>query len=156
MEHSCGILAYRIKDGRTQVLLGRNGGPFKCSTPYNIPKGHVEEGEDDIQCATREFAEETGLAVPDGKEITSLGTSRTSKGKVVTIFAVEHDYNPDGDDVEIDSIMFEMEYPRGSGKIIMAPELESAKYLDAEVALERMFPYQRVFVERLVEMLRRK
>lgn len=151
MEKSCGILAYRWKEGRLQVLLGKNGGPFSGSSPWNIPKGHVEGDEDDIECAIREFTEETGLSVPSEKFI-DLGTAKTSSGKIVVIFGLQHDYNPDGDKVEIHSNDFSMEYPRRSGKYITAPELIDAKYIDASEAIGKMFQYQRVFVERLIEL----
>ena len=151
MEKSCGILAYRWKNGKLQVLLGKNGGPFSGTCPWNIPKGHVENGETDKECAVREFIEETGLDVPD-RPFIDLGTSKTSKGKVVAIFGIEHDYNPDGDKVKINSIPFTMEYPRKSGKYITAPELCEAKYIDADKVVGDMFQYQRVFVERLVSI----
>ena len=154
MEKSCGILAYRLRNGELQVLLGKNGGPFKSKTPWNIPKGHIEEGESDFQCAAREFHEETGLDVPYGKYCISLGCSKTTSGKVVTIFGLEHDYNPDGDEVPITSMTFTKEYPRNSGRFITVPELESAKYVPVSEALDTMFKYQRVFVERLMEAVK--
>ena len=154
MEKSCGILAYRWKDGELQVLLGKNGGPFGSGTPWNIPKGHIEEGESEFQCAVREFEEETGLKVPTTKHCVNLGSANTVSGrKNVTIFAVEHDYNPHGDNVPITSMTFTKEYPRNSGNFITAPELVSAKYVNATEALGIMFQYQKVFVERLVDIV---
>lgn len=153
MEKSCGILAYRFRRGWLQVLLGRDGGPFNRELPWNIPKGHVEEGEDDKQCAKREFTEETGLPVPDDAVLVDLGVSKTSKGKEVRIFGMLHDYNPDGDAVEIRSMPFQMEYPRDSGRMVEFPELESAKYLHVDEAMACMFPYQKVFVERLLKSI---
>ena len=47
-EVSAGILVYRIVDNEIQVLLGKNGGPRwknKSVGAWNIPKGHVEDGE---------------------------------------------------------------------------------------------------------------
>lgn len=154
MEKSCGILMYRRKGGRLQVLLGKDGGPFTRRNPWNIPKGHMEEGEDEWKCAVREFEEETGLKVPQMQPAFRLGESKTTKGKKVVIFAMEHDYSPDGDAVEIHSNLYSLEYPRHSGKFITAPELKEAKYIDAEQALGMMFEYQRVFVENLLKSMK--
>ena len=63
MEKSCGILAYRWKNGELQVLLGKSAGTFSRKLSWNIPKGHIEEGESEFACAVREFEEETGLEV---------------------------------------------------------------------------------------------
>ena len=150
MEKSCGILAYRWNKGKLQVLLGKNGGPYNNDYSWNIPKGHVEGDEGEIPCAIREFEEETGLKVPENPELSSLGSSKTYSGKkTVFIFALRHDYNPNGDDVEIHSNTFTMEYPRNSGKFIEAVELESAKYIEIHEALEMIFPYQKVFLQNL-------
>jgi predicted NUDIX family NTP pyrophosphohydrolase len=63
-EVSAGILVYRIVDNEIQVLLGKNGGPRwknKSIGAWNIPKGHVEDGENIFDTAIREFMEETSL-----------------------------------------------------------------------------------------------
>ena len=69
---SAGLLLYRRVEGRLEVLLAHLGGPFfagKDRSAWGIPKGEVEEGEDLLTAAQREFAEETGLtpAVPAAK-----------------------------------------------------------------------------------------
>lgn len=152
MEKSCGILVYRWKNGVLQVLLGKNAGPFNRKMPWNIPKGHIEEGESEFECAVREFEEETGLEVPQDRNCIMLGNAKTSSGKVVVIFGMEYDYNPDGDDVPITSMTFTKEYPRHSGHFITMPELECAKYIAVEDAIGMMFKYQRVFVEMLKDL----
>ena len=156
MEKSCGILAYRWKDGELQVLLGKSAGMFGRKLPWNIPKGHIEEGESEFACAVREFEEETGLEVPQDRYCIMLGDAKTSAGKVVVIFGVEYDYNPEGDDVPITSMTFVKEHPRHSGHFITVPELECAKYMAVEDAVEVMFQYQRVFVERLKSLVGEK
>ena len=154
MEKSCGILVYRWKNGVLQVLLGKSAGPFNRKMPWNIPKGHVEEGESEFECAVREFEEETGLEVPQDRNYIMLGNAKTSSGKVVVIFGMEHDYNPEGDDVPITSMTFTKEYPHHSGHFITMPELECAKYIAVEDAIGVMFQYQRVFIERLKETVK--
>ena len=56
-EKSCGVLPYRIVDGKQEFLL-----VFETySKCWSLPKGHIEAGETDIQTALRELKEETGL-----------------------------------------------------------------------------------------------
>lgn len=56
-EKSCGVLPYRIKEGKTEFLLVFESFS-KC---WSLPKGHMEAGESDEQMALRELYEETGL-----------------------------------------------------------------------------------------------
>jgi NUDIX domain len=51
---SAGLLMYRIRDGKLQVLLVHPGGPFfknKDEGAWTIPKGEVEPGEDLLAAA---------------------------------------------------------------------------------------------------------
>ena len=50
-----------LKD--TEVLLQLRNRPNWQKGKYNFPGGHVEEGEDVLQCMKREFAEECGLII---------------------------------------------------------------------------------------------
>ena len=55
---------YRIRSGSIQVLLAHPGGPFfrnKDEGAWSIPKGEIEQDEDLLEAAQREFEEETGL-----------------------------------------------------------------------------------------------
>lgn len=56
-EKSCGVLPYRITNGKREFLLVFEA-YSKC---WSLPKGHIEMGESDIQAALRELEEETGL-----------------------------------------------------------------------------------------------
>ena len=56
-EKSCGVLPYRIVNGRQEFLLVFES-YSKC---WSLPKGHIEAVETDIQTALRELMEETGL-----------------------------------------------------------------------------------------------
>ena len=65
---SAGILLFRRREGRTEVLLGHPGGPFFANRNrghWTVPKGEVAEGDDLIATAYREFFEETGHQVMD-------------------------------------------------------------------------------------------
>eukprot|EP01129_Flabellula_baltica_P000052 TRINITY_DN10054_c0_g1_i1.p1 TRINITY_DN10054_c0_g1~~TRINITY_DN10054_c0_g1_i1.p1 ORF type:complete len:164 (+),score=32.32 TRINITY_DN10054_c0_g1_i1:22-492(+) len=52
---SCGILIFRRTDTGTQFLLLRQ------RNRYDLPKGHREPGEEDMDTAFRELREETGI-----------------------------------------------------------------------------------------------
>ena len=161
-ETSAGILVYRFdKDGKLQVLLGKVGGPRwakKSVGAWNIPKGHIEEGENLLDGAIREFMEETNLNIEIGDIVNKLylGYSKTSFGKTVHVFAIEHDYaaSPDSYKVEIKSNYCETEWPPNSGNMITVPELSEGYYFKLEVAKRMIFPYQKIFLDRLEETLK--
>ncbi|MGH3427833.1 MAG: NUDIX domain-containing protein, partial [Terriglobales bacterium] len=91
--HSAGILLFRRRGGRIQVLLAHMGGPFwarKDTRAWSIPKGEYQTDETAEAAARREFREELGLPAPMG-ELIELGTVKQSGGKVVTAWALEGD-----------------------------------------------------------------
>lgn len=53
---SCGVLLFRRIPELSFLLM-------KHSHRFDLPKGHVEPGETEIQCALREMWEETGVAI---------------------------------------------------------------------------------------------
>ncbi len=58
---SCGTATIRVgPDGEHEVLLVR---PRKAQDVWGYPKGHTEEGENDLDTAARETFEETGVDV---------------------------------------------------------------------------------------------
>ena len=62
-KRSAGLLPYRRKDGRIEVLLVHPGGPFwarKDLGAWSIAKGEYQAPEPALDAAIREFAEETG------------------------------------------------------------------------------------------------
>lgn len=54
---SCGIIVFRRQ--KQDFLLLRH------TRLYDLPKGHVEQGESEIECALRELQEETGILKDD-------------------------------------------------------------------------------------------
>ena len=56
---SCGVLVFRKKKSGLQFLLMHH------ADRYDMPKGHVEKGESDLECALRELEEETAIAPAD-------------------------------------------------------------------------------------------
>ena len=62
-KRSAGLLLYRTRHGAIEAFLVHPGGPFwakKDEGAWTIPKGEIDEGEDPLAAAMREFAEETG------------------------------------------------------------------------------------------------
>ncbi len=128
------------------------GGPFwarKDAGAWSIPKGECEPDEEPLAAARREFSEELGLPVPDG-ELVDLGEVRQSGGKVVTAWAVAGDLDP----ALVVPGMFEMEWPRGSGKLKEFPELDRAEWFDLASAEEKIVAGQRPLLARLAELTR--
>jgi len=149
--HSAGILLFRTRDGDTQVLLIKPGGPFwknKDVGAWMIPKGAVEPGEGALDAALREFEEETGTRLTGVPA--ALATVRQSGGKVVEAFAVEGDLDPSA----IASAEFEMEWPPKSGRRERFPEAVEARWLTIGEAREIMLPSQLPLLDALEEKLR--
>ncbi len=123
---SAGVLVYRAVAGVLELLIVHPGGPFwarKDDGAWSIPKGEYTQDEDPWVAARREFAEEIGLPVPDGARI-DLGSVKQAGGKVVTAFAVRGDL----DVTEAHSNTFELEWPKGSGRVREFPVAGSARH----------------------------
>ena len=148
VRHSAGLLVYRrAPDGDLQVLLGHMGGPFwvrKDDGAWSIPKGEVEDGEELLDAARREFTEELGVPAPGG-DLTDLGHLRQPNGKVVHVWAVEGDL----DVATVIGGSFTMEWPRGSGVLQEFPELDRAEWFGLPAAEAKLVKGQRPFLERL-------
>src|SRR4051812_39923506 len=123
-KRSAGILMYRRQADAWEYLLVHPGGPFwmkKDNGAWSIPKGEFEADEDALSVAIREFAEETGAAGPR-PPLYPLGQIVQAGGKVVTAWAAEGDFDPQG----LKSNMFEMEWPPRSGRKQAFPEVDRA------------------------------
>ena len=148
---SAGVLLYRTRDragGVVEVLIAHPGGPFwarKDDGVWSIPKGEYAEGDDPWAAAQREFAEEIGLPLPDGPRI-DLGPLKQPSGKVVTGFAVLGDL----DITNARSNTFEMEWPKGSGKMREFPEVDRIGWFPVAQARIKLLKGQREFLDRLM------
>jgi len=150
--HSAGVLLFRFRDGATEVLLIKPGGPFwrnKDVGAWMIPKGGVEPGEAPAEAALREFEEETGTklsAIPF-----PLTKVRQAGGKWVEAFALEGDL----DAASVVSNHFQLEWPPRSGRHESFPECEQARWMSLAEARRMMLPSQLPLIDALEEKLAR-
>jgi predicted NUDIX family NTP pyrophosphohydrolase len=149
---SAGVLLFRITPSSgVEVLLGHMGGPFHARRDdgaWSIPKGEYAADEDPRVAAAREFEEELGAPLPSGRQI-ELGTIRLPSGKRLTVYAVEADF----DAKQARSNTFELEWPRGSGRIRSFPEIDRAEWFDCATARVKLARGQAVFLDRLLAAL---
>ena len=147
---SAGLVVHRLRDGQREVLLVHPGGPYwrnKDDGAWSIPKGEVEEGEDPLTEAAREFGEELGVAPPDVGSATPLGEIRQAGGKRVLAWALEGDLDVE----EIESNTFEMEWPPRSGRTAEFPEVDRAWWFGLDEARRKLLSGQRPLLDRLSE-----
>lgn len=86
-EKSCGAVVYRKHHGNTEILLIKH----VRSGCWSFPKGHMEQGEDEIQTAVREIKEETNIDVsvddPAFREVVVFNPRRDITKEVVYFLA---------------------------------------------------------------------
>jgi predicted NUDIX family NTP pyrophosphohydrolase len=148
---SAGLVMYRVRGGRIEVLLVHPGGPHwarKDAGAWSIPKGLVEEGEDPLEAARREFGEETGCAPPPGVEgspYVALGSIRQKAGKTVYGWAFEGDCDAGA----VRSNLMTLEWPPRSGKFVEVPEVDRAEWFPLDQARGKIIEAQADLLERL-------
>jgi predicted NUDIX family NTP pyrophosphohydrolase len=143
---SAGILAFRKTNGMIEVLLVHPGGPFwrnKDLGAWSIPKGEYGFDEDPEKVARREFCEELGIELT--QTVIPLGDIRQRGGKTVTGFAAEADV----DVTDINSNIFEIEWPPRSGRKREFPEVDRAAWFDLASAHAKINEAQGALLDRL-------
>lgn len=153
LRHSAGILLHRRTAGRLEVLLVHPGGPLwakRDAGAWSIPKGEYEPAEDALTAARREFAEELGVAAPDGEPI-DLGEVRQKSGKWVRAWALAGDLDVTG----IVSNTCLVQWPPRSGRQIEVPEVDRAEWFELPAAREKLNAGQVPLLDRLEQALER-
>ena len=153
---SAGILLFRRRGDRLEVLLAHPGGPFfagKDLDAWTIPKG--EPGDDEgitddalLAVARREFEEETGHPAPAGAPI-ALGSIVQRGGKAVQAWALAGDLDPES----ARSNTFEMEWPPRSGRRATFPEVDRVAWFHIDEARMRIRAAQAPLLDRLESTL---
>jgi predicted NUDIX family NTP pyrophosphohydrolase len=147
---SAGILLYRKAETGLQVFLIHPGGPFfhnKDDGVWSIPKGEIDEGEDSLAAAKREFEEETGCK-PHGNFL-PLGMVKQKSGKLVLSWAVEGECDAE----RITSNLFRLEWPPKSGRMQEFPEVDRAGWFGIEAAHRKINQAQAGLLDELVKKI---
>jgi predicted NUDIX family NTP pyrophosphohydrolase len=119
VKRSAGLLLFRRRSA-LEVLLAHPGGPF---------------------WARRDAG---AWSIPKGALI-PLGEIRQPSGKLITAWAVEADLDP----AAIIPGTFELEWPRGSGRVQTVPEVDRVAWFPLDEAQLRIVEGQRPFLDRL-------
>jgi predicted NUDIX family NTP pyrophosphohydrolase len=153
---SAGLLCYRhARDGALEVLLAHPGGPFfarKDAQAWGIPKGIVNEGEDLLAAARREFEEELGWVARAAVDYVALGSVRMKSGKTVHAWAFARAAT--GGPKLAGTSVFTLEWPPKSGRQQTFPEIDRAEFFGLAQAAEKILVAQLPFLDRLQEALR--
>lgn len=151
-KRSAGLLIYRRSDENISVLLVHPGGPFwatKDDGAWSIPKGLVEENEDELMAARRETGEELGVTI-DGP-FARLGDYRQPGGKIVIAWSVEAQTGIDVATIKSNS--FTMEWPPRSGSTKEFPEVDRAGWFTLPEAAVKILVGQRPMLSDLAGQL---
>ena len=141
-KRSAGLLVFRQEEGQLEVLLVHPGGPFwakKDAGAWSIPKGLIEDGEDELAAAQREVAEEIGSRIHGRFE--RLGEYKQRGGKMVIAWSVETAV--DVDVAAIESNTFTLEWPPRSGKMKEFPEVDRVGWFALAEAEHKILEGQR-------------
>jgi predicted NUDIX family NTP pyrophosphohydrolase len=149
---SAGLLVFRRAAVGTEFLLVHPGGPFwktRDEGAWSIPKGLIDASEAGLAAAIREFNEEVGLAI-DG-DFVELDPVTQKAGKTVLCWLVEADLDLSG----FASNLFDLEWPRGSGRWLKVPECDRAAYFDPGTARRKILAAQAGFIDQAMARLGR-
>jgi predicted NUDIX family NTP pyrophosphohydrolase len=147
---SAGLLMYRTGPQGTEVLLAHPGGPYwarKDEGAWTLPKGECDEGEEPLAAAEREFIEETGFAVCG--PFLPLGEVRQKSGKRIQAWAFAGECDP----AQLQSNLFEMEWPPRSGRRQSFVEIDRAAWFSLPEARQKLIAGQLPFLDRLQALL---
>ncbi|AZO24845.1 NUDIX domain-containing protein [Mesorhizobium sp. M1E.F.Ca.ET.045.02.1.1] len=147
-QRSAGLLIYRRTGGVFEFLLVHPGGPFwakKDEGAWSIPKGLIDDGEDELAAARRETEEELGVAI-DG-DFQPVGRYKQPSGKIVIAWSVEADINVDA----VRSNTFTMEWPPRSGAKKEFPEVDKAGWFSLPEAGLKILKGQRAILDDFLE-----
>ena len=147
---SAGLLMYRKSGSFLEVFLVHPGGPIwakRDQGAWSIPKGLIGEGEDKLEAAQREFAEETSIL--PSEPFIYLGEIRQKSGKHVYGWAFEGNC----DSSQVKSNTFALEWPPKSGQMKEFPEIDKGEFFSLSDARRTINQNQAEFLDRLEKHL---
>lgn len=150
---SAGILLWRRRKGRVEVLLGHPGSPYsshKDKGAWTVLKGEIHPDEQPAAVARREFEEETGHPIDHEAPMVELGRIQQNSGKVVVAWAVEGDLDP----ASAVSNLFDIEWPPGSGRMQEFPEIDRVAWFGLKKGRVKIKDAQEPFLDRLDRAIR--
>lgn len=150
---SAGILLWRRRKGRVEVLLGHPGSPYsshKDKGAWTVLKGEIHPGEQPAAVARREFEEEAGHPIDHEAPMVELGRIQQNSGKVVVAWAVEGDLDP----ASAVSNLFDIEWPLGSGRMQEFPEIDRVAWFGLKKGRVKIKDAQEPFLDRLDRAIR--
>jgi predicted NUDIX family NTP pyrophosphohydrolase len=133
-----------------EVFLVHPGGPYwinKDDGAWGIPKGEIEESEDALLAARREFNEETGSVVVGPFQ--ALTPVKQRGGKWVRAWAARGELDPSA----LKSNLFSMQWPPGSGQMQSFPEIDRGAWFRLEQARVKISSSQLPLLEELATLL---
>lgn len=144
---SAGLLLFRKTAQGLEVLLVHPGGPFwanKDEGAWSIPKGEIDDAEDPMSAARREFEEELG-PLPAGV-LVPLDQVKQPGGKHVIAWALCADF----DTATFRSNTFTIEWPPSSGRQQEFPEIDRAAWFSLDEARRKILKGQAPLLDQLV------
>lgn len=147
---AAGLLMCRKEHTELEFFLVHPGGPFfkkKDEGAWSIPKGLLENEEEILQTAQREFFEETGIK-PE-PPFHSLGSLKLKSGKTIHAWSFKGSWNPEHG---ISSNKCKIEWPPSSKKFIEIPEVDRAEWMNYDKAIKMINPNQIPFLTRAAEI----
>jgi predicted NUDIX family NTP pyrophosphohydrolase len=106
----------------------------------------VQDGEELLAAAIREFTEEIGMT-PDVSRPISLGQTEVKNNKVIHAWGIEYNF---GKAFTLQSNLIEIQWPPRTGNVLHIPEIDQAQYFDVASAFEKVSATQKVLIERLL------
>lgn len=131
MKHTSGTLLYKYVQDELHVLLVHASGNYNKKSPWGIPKGQPDPGEELEDAARRETLEETGIVCGD---LSPLGYVDYKKSKK-RIFC------------------FAGPAPKRKKPVCASWEIDGADFFSMEEARDVIHPDQEEFLDRLEEWL---
>lgn len=150
MPRAAGIVLYRIENHKPEFFLVHPGGPYfknKDENAWTIPKGLIEENENELDAAKREFYEETGQHVKG--EFIPLQPVKMKSGKIIIAWCIEGDFNVS----LFKSNTFKIEWPPKSGTMIEFPEADRCGWFNESEARKKILIAQQSFIDQVIYII---